>query len=61
MKEKNKLNGCLAIIGVLILVYFGLLILSALTDFLDAIFSIPYINLIVVIIILIVGYLSSRK
>jgi hypothetical protein len=61
MKEKNKLNGCLAIIGVLILVYVGLLILSALTDFLDAIFSIPYINLIVVIIILIVGYLSSRK
>ena len=61
MKEKNKLNGCLAIIGVLILVYVGLLILSALTDFLDAIFSIPYINLIVVIIILIVGYLSSKK
>lgn len=61
MKEKNKFNGCLAIIGVLLLVYLGLLILTAVTDLLDAFFSIPYINYIILFVILVIGFLSNKN
>ena len=61
MKEKNKLYGCLAILGVLLLVYLGLLILKAVTDILDAFFSIPYINYIILFIILIIVFLSNKN
>ena len=61
MKEKNKSNGCLAIIGVLLLVYLGLLILTAVTDLLDAFFSIPYINYIILFVILVKGFLNNKN
>lgn len=61
MKEKNKSNGCLAIIGVLLLVYLGLLILTAVTDLLDAFFSIPYINYIILFVMLVIGFLSNKN